>query len=149
MTKYYVTKYDRLFVTLTNLYYSLIYPFLIYGVFVWGNAYLTTINRLYILQKKTMRIITFSSFDNTQLHFRSLNIINLSDRVIFYTAVFMFKLHNNFLPSYFDTFLTSIADIDTHYPARQECFIEKYTTRKIHQSRTQSPLAFWSAVGRQ
>ena len=99
---------------LTNLYYSLIYPFLTYGIIVWGNTYLSTIKPLYILQKKTMRIITFSRFDelSTPL-FRLSNIIKLSDLVIFYTAVFMFKFHNNFLPSYFGTFFTSIADIHT------------------------------------
>ena len=79
------------------------------------NPINTTINPLYILQKKTMRIITFSRFDehSTPL-FRLLKIIKLSDLVIFYTAVFMFKFHNNSLPSYFDTFFSSVADIHTY-----------------------------------
>ena len=62
-----------------------------------------------------MRIITFSRFDehSTPL-FRLLNIVKLSDLVIFYTAVFMFKFHNNSLPSSFDTFFSSVADIHTY-----------------------------------
>lgn len=37
---------------LINLYYSLIYPFLTYGILLWGNAYTTTLQPLYILLKK-------------------------------------------------------------------------------------------------
>ena len=86
------------------------------------NIYINDLNfevtntspRLYADDSTEYTFEPFSSFDNTQLHFRLLNIIKLSDRVIFYTAVFMFKLHNNSLPSYCDTFLTSIADIHTY-----------------------------------
>ena len=54
---------------LINLYYSLIYPFLTCGILSWGNAYTTTLQPLYILQKKAMRIITFSILISIQLHF--------------------------------------------------------------------------------
>ena len=36
---------------LINLYYSLVYPFLIYGLVAWGNTYSSASNPLYILQK--------------------------------------------------------------------------------------------------
>ena len=55
----------RHFVTtdiLTNLYYSLLYPFFTYGLIAWGNKYSTTINPLFILQKKAICIITFSYY---------------------------------------------------------------------------------------
>ena len=42
---------------LVNLYYALIYPFLIYGITIWGNTYPST------LQKKAIPIITFSKHD--------------------------------------------------------------------------------------
>ena len=37
---------------LVNLCYALIYPFLIYGIITWGITYPTTLQPLYILQKK-------------------------------------------------------------------------------------------------
>ena len=37
---------------LTNPYCSLIHPILIYGIIIWGNTNSTTLQRLYILQKK-------------------------------------------------------------------------------------------------
>lgn len=47
---------------LIQLYYSLIYPFLIYGLIVWGNTYITALKPAIVLQKKAIRIITFSKF---------------------------------------------------------------------------------------
>ena len=44
---------------LKSLYYTLIYPFLIYGLIAWGNTYNTTLQPIYILQKKAVRVITF------------------------------------------------------------------------------------------
>jgi hypothetical protein len=41
---------------LTNIYYALICPYLIYGITVWGNTYLTTLQPLFVLQKKSMPI---------------------------------------------------------------------------------------------
>ena len=39
---------------LIQLYYSLIYPYLTYGIHIWGNTYQSTIQPLYILQKKAL-----------------------------------------------------------------------------------------------
>jgi hypothetical protein len=39
---------------LINLYYSLVYPYLIYGLVAWGNTYSSSINPLYIFQKKAV-----------------------------------------------------------------------------------------------
>ena len=47
---------------LIQVYYSLIYPFLIYAVLVWGHTYKSNLHPLVILQKKAMRIMTFSGF---------------------------------------------------------------------------------------
>ena len=77
----------RHFVTtdiLTNLYYSLLYPFFTYGLIAWGNTYSTTINPLFILQKKAIRIITFSYYrEHTNLIFSKLNILKLPDLIFF------------------------------------------------------------------
>ena len=52
-----------------NLYYSLIYPFLIYGLVVWGSTYHTNIDPRLILQKRALRITTFSKFDDILVHY--------------------------------------------------------------------------------
>ena len=47
---------------LVNIYYSIIYPFLTYGVMIWGNTYTSTIKPLITLQKKAIRVISFSNY---------------------------------------------------------------------------------------
>ena len=45
---------------LVMLYYSLIYPFLTYGVHVWGLTFPSFLTQLSIVQKKAIRILSFS-----------------------------------------------------------------------------------------
>ena len=43
-----------------TLYYSIVYSHLIYAIEVWGSADDTHLNKLLILQKRIVRLITFS-----------------------------------------------------------------------------------------
>ena len=72
---------------LKMLYYSLIYPFLIYAAPIWGNTHNNLINTIHILQKKILRIITFNktvfSTNGPPIHslplFNELNILTIFD----------------------------------------------------------------------
>lgn len=44
------------------LYNSLIFPYLEYGIVVWGNTYKTTLQSLFILQKRAIRIVHNAHF---------------------------------------------------------------------------------------
>ena len=46
---------------LKNLYFSFISPYLEYYDVIWGNASNIHFNRILILQKRTVRVISFSS----------------------------------------------------------------------------------------
>ena len=64
--------------TLKNLYYPPIYSFLIYGILVWGYTYQATLHLLVILQKRMIRIITFTDYyEHTSPLFKSLNILKI------------------------------------------------------------------------
>ena len=72
-----------------QVYYSIIYSFLIYGVLAWGNTYKTNIEPLVILQKKAICIITFSPYRSHTSHiFKKLNLIKFPDIINVYTALF-------------------------------------------------------------
>jgi hypothetical protein len=45
---------------LKQLYHTLIYPYLTYALPVWGNTYQSNLDTLIRLQKKAVRIMTFS-----------------------------------------------------------------------------------------
>ena len=48
---------------LISLYYSLVYPFLVYGLIARGNTYESTLNPIFLLQKKAVHVTTFSAHD--------------------------------------------------------------------------------------
>ena len=70
----------RIFVdkhTLRNMYFTFIYPYLIYCIEVWGNANEMQLTTLVKIQKKSIRLITLShNLDHTEPLFERLNILN-------------------------------------------------------------------------
>ena len=87
---------------LTQLYNSLIYPYLTYGIIIWGNTYKSTLYPIVTLQKKAVRIITFSNFnEHSSPLFYRLKILKFVDLVFLYNSLFMHDYHfNNLSPSF-------------------------------------------------
>ena len=78
--------------TLHNLYYTFVYPYLTYGVEIWGNACNVYLDPLIKLQKRCLRIITFSNYlEYTESLFQKLEILNFKKLVIHRIAMLMFK----------------------------------------------------------
>ena len=85
--------------TLRNLYYSFVYPYLIYCVEVWGNAHDTYLDPLIKLQKKCVRVITFSYYlEHTTPLFEQLDILSFKKLVIQRISLLMFKRHTGSTP---------------------------------------------------
>ena len=85
--------------SLVNLYYSYVYPYLTYCIEVWGWAYPTHLQCLLLLQKKIIRIITFSHYlAHTEPLFMSLEILPLEKIFYHRCGLMMYKYHNNLLP---------------------------------------------------
>ena len=86
---------------LHQLYYSIIYILLTYSLSIWGNTYLSTLKPLIILQKRAIRIITFSKSDEqSEPLFKELEILKLTDLVILHNALFMYHYYYNLLPPF-------------------------------------------------
>ena len=126
---------------LLSLYYALIYSFIIYGLIAWGNTYESTIKPIFILQKKAVRMITFSR--------NSLEIIKFFDLITFLIAIFMYKLHNQLLPSAFQSFFSKVDKIhsyNTRYAAKQSYYLPKAGTNYgKFNVRFQGPVV-WNAI---
>ena len=76
--------------SLRSLYYSLVYPYLTYCVSVWGSTYQSNLNRIIILQKKIIRIISKVSFDaHTGVLFKKQEILKFSDIYLYHIGKFM------------------------------------------------------------
>ena len=108
----------RKFVTpkiLLQLYYSLIYPYLTYGLILWGNTYVTNLNPLVTLQKRVVRIITFSHYDaHTSPLFKELSIIKLLDLIPLHNSLFMYDYFNNNLSPVFNDFFKSVSTVHSY-----------------------------------
>ena len=44
---------------LKNVHYNLVYSHIVYAIEVWGSAFKTEMDKILILQKKAMRLMTF------------------------------------------------------------------------------------------
>ena len=91
--------------TIHSLYYTFVYPLLLYGNCIWGNAPNSTLWPIFRLQKMAVRlIVSIKKRDSTNIHFYKLKIIKLPDLFFFNVAIFMFKYNKNKLPEIFDDF---------------------------------------------
>ena len=86
-----------LFVNLVFL-LSLSLQYLVYCISGWGSTYPSNLNRIFLLQKKVLRIISKSAFDaHTEPIFKQLKILNLSDIYRSQVGNFMFSFRKGLL----------------------------------------------------
>ena len=84
------------------LYYTLIYPYLHYGITIWGCNYNTNLHRLSILQKRVIRIISKSSFNaHTNPLFKANSILKIQDITTFNIASIIYLYTTCQLPKTF------------------------------------------------
>ena len=95
---------------------------------IWGHAGDRLLHPLFLVQKKIVRIITFSAFlAHTAPIFLNLRLLPLNKIVLHITSVFMFKLMNNMLPNAMNSLI--VRNNDTHH----------YNTRQNHHLRGSRP----------
>ena len=106
--------------SLRTLYFALIHPHLLYGILAWGNAKQTHIKRTQILQKRALRHITKSHYnDHTDPLFKATRILKLNDLYKQQVALFMYDFCNNKLPKSFQHSYLLHSYSNSHpYPTR-------------------------------
>ena len=99
-----------------SIYYSLIYPYLIYGIPVWGSANNTLLLTLHIMQKKVVRLITYDErpeipgpLVSTLPLFYSLNIFDVFKLEV---NKFTFSVIRGLSPPQFFNMFTQISQIN-------------------------------------
>ena len=86
--------------TLISIYYSLFYSYLTYGCSVWPLTSQKNLDILNILQKKCIRIITFSNYDcHTNALFIDNNLLKLNDVIESSYIKLRFNFTTNKLPA--------------------------------------------------
>ena len=86
--------------SLRKLYFSYIYPYLIYCIEIWGISPQSHLRPLLLLQKKIVRIMTFSTYyAHTDPLFKDLNILTIDKLVVHRIGIAMYKINNGLFPS--------------------------------------------------
>ena len=104
------------------VYYSLVFPYLYYGVTSWGNTVTKYSMTIQIQQNYIVKIINNSTSFKTKLLsiYQQLNLMNLCQIYKLETLKFRFKCKNKTLPNYFKNYFMSPSE--THnYPTRFAC----------------------------
>jgi len=92
---------------LTNVYYAIIYPFILYGIEVWGNANKTLLAPIHTLQKKFVRLVTNNDqypdlpgpLAHTPPLFLHLNVLTVFDIFKLQLGKFVYDAVNNIGPA--------------------------------------------------
>jgi hypothetical protein len=101
------------------LYMSLIHPYLIYGLLLWGTTFKTHMRQLDILQKKAVRIITKSPYNaHTAELFTGERILKLKDLVTFEQIKFMYVLSRSEQPPAINALFTFNNTVHSHNTRR-------------------------------
>ena len=101
------------------LYYSLIYPFLSYGVQVWGLTFPSFLTQLFIIQKKES-IIPFSEpKSHSEPLFKSLNLLKINDIIELQVLTFVYQWSRGLLPPCFSEYF------------KFTYFVHPYSTRQL------------------
>ena len=96
-------------------YYSYIYPYLIYCIEVWGISPHTHLKPLLLLQKKIVKIMTFSSYyAHTAPIFKDLKILTIDKLIVHRIGITMYKYSNGLLPDVFNTLYIKNSEIHTY-----------------------------------
>ena len=108
--------------SLLTLYFSLILPYLNYGLLAWGSAHQTLLDKLLLLQKKVLRIICgVPPRSHSEPLFTKYKILKIKDLYFFQLGQFMFNYNANALPSIFNSM----------FPRNQ--FFHNYPTRQSNE----------------
>ena len=86
--------------TCLQVYYAIFYSYLVYGSSIWGLTYQKHLDIIYKLQKKCIRLITFSDFYSpTNQLFCDLNLLKVDDIIKSQQLKVIFEFKINRLPS--------------------------------------------------
>lgn len=104
---------------LLSIYQSMILPYLSYCIVVWGSCASTHLNRITVLQKRAIRMITGSApFSHTDPLFQKVNQLKVQDIYKLQIANFMFSYLHNLVPKFLENCF------------RENCSVIPYSTRQ-------------------
>ena len=121
---------------LKTIYYTLVYPYLTYGIILWGSTYKTYLTTLFIIPKKIVRSILKRNYrEHSHPLFTCLKLVKLNDVYELEIGKFMYNYVHGSLPHYLSDIFTFTHDIHIH-ETRQSSHIRPFTSLIVKFSLT-------------
>ena len=106
--------------TCITIYYSLFQSYILYGCLCWSFTAQYNIDKIFLLQKKCIRLISFAKYyDHTDPLFKSLNIMKVKDIFMLQVIKFMYQFRNDSLPDSLNSLFRSVRTVhlyNTRFP---------------------------------
>lgn len=121
---------------LLTLYYSLVYPYITYGLTLWGGTHKAYTKKIFILQKKAIRVINKAKYnDHTHRLFKDLKVLKLPDLYSWQVSKFMYRFSNKMLPMSLSNIFTVQGNVH-NYGTRnvQSVSVPLHKTSAVHKS---------------
>ena len=136
---------------MVQLYNTFFMPYLQYGITIWGAAPTTTLNPIYILQKKALKTALHLPIRTpTELVFRESKTLSLHNVYRYRVAIFMHKLRHHKIPSLFQSYFSTNAQVHNRSTRSSNLFrLPLFTTVNCQQSILFQGPKIWSSLSNQ
>jgi len=136
---------------LKTLYYSLIQSYMMYGITLWGSTHSTYLNKLFMLQKKAVRLINKVKYNaHTNALFMENKILKLHDIYKLETAKCMYKFSTNTLPKNLQSNFTLHSSLHNYNTRnKNHPLIPRNRIVSAHISITHKGPAIWHTIPNQ
>ena len=103
-----------------TLYYTLVYPYLTYGILAWGHIIHNDNNKTFLKQKRAIRIINKAQYNShTEPLFKASSVLKLKDIYELQTLLFMIRFEKKLLPLSFNNMFLHNREIHPNRITRQ------------------------------
>ena len=131
-----------------RLYNSFILPYINYGITLWGAAYKTSLDPLFVLQKKALKTALHLPIrTNSVVLFNDARVLPLNCLYKLYVASFVFKFNSSLLPSCFSNYYISNNTIHRHNTRSASLLrLPLFSTVRSQQSILFQGAKLWSSI---
>ena len=113
------------------LYYSLIHPFLTYGIHVWGLTYPTNLKPVTTMQKRVVRIMTFSDpRSHSERLLKSLRLLKFFDIIHLEILSFVYQWYHKLSPACFVNYFNPVSSIHSHNTRQSQ--VDNLFVKSVH-----------------
>lgn len=120
------------------VYNCLILPYFTYCNLIWSNACATRMEKLLVLQKKIIRMISKAEYlAHTDPIFKQLSLLKIADIGQQQISIFVYKFLKNELPVTFNEYFCSISEVHNYFTRQSTGLHVKYARTNIRQKSLQ------------